>query len=155
MFHYDKDSTDQYGIDHAQGFLFCKVSTNPLMNKFGFNVLSKLHTFWNMKSFRVDKDTDIAAYVCHVTILHDSTRVYRFSKELLALIETLVAFSPYYVANDPNAAGPIDTTTMRHEYLSITYDALHGFIIDGLREWYRQWPPDPEFDLDGAQEDVV
>ena len=108
MFHYDKDSTDHYGIDHAQGVLFRKVSTNPLMNEFGFYVLSKLHTFQNMKSFRVDQDTDIAAYVRHVTILHDSTRVYRFSKELLALLETLVAFSPYYVANDPNAAGPID-----------------------------------------------
>jgi hypothetical protein len=56
----------------------------------------------------IDYDTDIEAYVRHLTILHDSTRVYRFSKELLALIENLVAFSPYYVANDPNAAGPID-----------------------------------------------
>ncbi len=79
------------------------------MNELGFYVLSKLHTFQNMKSFRVDKDTDIAAYVRHVTFLHDCTRVYRFSKELLALLETLVAFSPYYVANDPIAAGPIDT----------------------------------------------
>jgi hypothetical protein len=78
MFHYDKESADQYGIDHAQDFLFRKVSTNPLMNEFGFYVLSKLHTFQNMKSFRVDKDTDISAYVRHVTILHDSTRVYCF-----------------------------------------------------------------------------
>jgi hypothetical protein len=97
MFHYDKDSADQDGIDHAQGVLFSKVSTNPMMNEFGFYVLSKLYTFQNMKSFRVDKDTDIAVYVRHVTILHDSTRVYRFSKNLLALIETLLAFSTYYV----------------------------------------------------------
>ena len=78
MFHYNKDSADHYGINHAQGVLFRKVSTNPLMNEFGFYVLSKLHTFQNMKSFRVDKDTDISAYVRHVTILHDSTRVYCF-----------------------------------------------------------------------------
>ena len=149
MFHYDKDSADRYGIDHAQGVLFRKVSTNPLMNGFGFYVLSRLHTFQNMKSFRVDKDTDIATYVRHVTILHDSTRVYRFSKELLALLETLVAFSPYYVANESNAAGPIDIyyNEALNEYASITYDVLHGFIIEGLQEWYQKWPPNPEFDL--------
>ncbi len=52
----------------------------------GFYVLSKLHTFQNMKSFRVDKDTDIAAYVRqlrHATILHDSTSVYRHAISLL------------------------------------------------------------------------
>ncbi len=91
-----------------------------------------------MKSFkfRVDKDTDIEAYVCHLTIFHDSTRVYRFSKELLALIETLVALSPYYVANDPNAAGPIDIyySEAPNEYASmITNDVLHGFIIEGFK----------------------
>jgi hypothetical protein len=38
--------------------------------------------------------------------------VYRFSKEILAflktLTKTLMAFCPYYVGNDPNAAGPMD-----------------------------------------------
>ncbi len=29
-------------------------------------------------------------------------------------------------------------------YVLITYDALHGFIIDGLREWYEKWPPNPK-----------
>ncbi len=87
------------------------------MNEFGFYVLSKLHTFQNMKSFRVDKDTDIAAYVRHVAILHDSTRVYLFSKELLALIETLVALSPYYrsttLPTTPTLLVPWISTTMR------------------------------------------
>ncbi len=90
-----------------------------------------------MKSFkfRVDKDTDIEAYVCHLTILHDSTRVYRFPEKLLALIETLVTLSPYYVANDPNAAGPIDIyySEALNEYASIIYDVLHGFIIEGFK----------------------
>jgi hypothetical protein len=80
-----------------------------------------------------------------------------FSKELLALIETLIAFSPYYVANGPNAAGPIDTyyNEALNEYASINYDVLHGFIIDGLGKWYRQWQPVPDFDLEGAEEDAV
>jgi hypothetical protein len=34
--------------------------------------------------------------------------VYRFSKELLAFLQTLVAFCPYYIANDPNAVGTMD-----------------------------------------------
>ncbi len=69
------------------------------------------------------------------------------------MLETLVAFSPYYVANDPHAAGPIDINA----YASITYDVLHGFIMDGLQEWYQKWPPAQEFqvDLDGAEEDAV
>ncbi len=83
------------------------------------------------------------------------------------MLEILVAFSPYYVAKDPeaaapssdsgNAAGPIDTyyNESLNEYSATTYDDLHGFIIDGLREWYREWQPDAEFDLDGAEEDAV
>ena len=51
---------------------------------------------------------DIPAYVRHSTEPLDGTRVYRFSKELLAFLETMVAFSPYHVANNPNAAGPAD-----------------------------------------------
>ena len=68
-----------------------------------------------------------------------------------------MAFSPYYVVIDPNAAGPIDTyyNEAIKEFASTAYDALHGFIIDGLREWYRKWPPDPEFHLDGAEEDAI
>jgi hypothetical protein len=54
------------------------------------------------------RDTDIDAYVCHAKLLHDCTRAYRFSKELLAFLQTLVAFCPYYVGNDPNTAGPMD-----------------------------------------------
>jgi hypothetical protein len=32
--------------------------------------------------------------------------VYRFSRKLFAFLETMVAFSPFHVANNPNAAGP-------------------------------------------------
>jgi hypothetical protein len=44
------------------------------------------------KSFLVDDTTEIDAYVCHATLLHDGTRVYRFSKEILAFLKTLMAF---------------------------------------------------------------
>jgi hypothetical protein len=35
--------------------------------------------------------------------------VHRFSEELLAFVETLVDFSPYYRGNDPRASGAMDT----------------------------------------------
>ena len=77
---------------------------NPLINAFGIYVLTRLPTFQNMKSLRIDAATDIPDYVRHSTELLDGTRVYRFSRELLAYLETMVAFSPYHVANNPNAA---------------------------------------------------
>jgi hypothetical protein len=40
-------------------------------------------------------------YVTHSRTLHDGTIVHRFSKELLAYLNTLVAFCPYYRADDP------------------------------------------------------
>jgi hypothetical protein len=65
------------------------VDNNPLMNDFGSYVLSKLQTFQNMKSFRVHKDDkDLAEYVDHSTSIYYGTVAYRFSKELLATLET-------------------------------------------------------------------
>ena len=98
-----------YGINHADGHLFRKISENPLINEFGAYILSKLHKFQKMKCFQVHEDTDIADYACHRTTLHDGTVVHSFSKELLAFIETLVAFSPYYRGNDPSASCTMDT----------------------------------------------
>ncbi len=58
-------------------------------------VLSRLYTFQNLReAFLVKADTDIAEYVRHSTELLDGNRVYRFSRELLACLETMVAFSP-------------------------------------------------------------
>ncbi len=54
-------------------------------------------------------ETDIDEFVRHAMLLHDGTRVYSFSKEMLAFLQTLVAFCPYYVDNDQNTAGPIDS----------------------------------------------
>jgi hypothetical protein len=49
MFHYKHESFE-YGIQHAEGHLFGKVGENPLINEFGFYVISRLHTqaFQNM-----------------------------------------------------------------------------------------------------------
>ena len=136
MFHYDCESS-VYGIRHAGGHMFRKVPENPLINEFGAYIISKLHKFQNMKSYMVHEDTVIADYVRHHTTLHDGTVVHRFSKELLAFLETLVAFSPYYRANDPRAAGAMDnyyTDTLK-DYGGISYDDLHTFLTDELTDW--------------------
>jgi hypothetical protein len=155
MFHYKHESVE-YGIQHAEGHLFLKAGENPLIKEFGFYVISRLHTFQNMhESFQVDDKTDIDAFICHATLLHEGTRVYSFSKELLAslqtgqtlaFLQTLVAFSPYYVANDPNAAGPMDSCYAEalRDYAAVTYEALHRYLIEGLRCWYEKFLPSEE-----------
>jgi hypothetical protein len=89
------------------------------------------------ESFQVDDETDIDTFVRHEfkLLLHDGFCVYRFSKELLAFLQTLVAFCPYYVANDPNAAGPMDSyyAEALRDYAAVTYEALHSYLIEGLR----------------------
>ena len=76
--------------------------------------------------------------------------VHRFSKELLAFLETLVAFSPYYRANDPRAAGAMDnyyTDTLK-DYGNISYDTPHNCLIDELTDWYQRFPPAKTVDSD-------
>ena len=142
MFHYNPEA-EEYGIDHKGGVLFRKVPDNPLMNDFGFYVLSKLHKFQNMKSFLVNKNTDLAEYIRYCTTLHDGTVVYRFSKELLATLETLVAFCPYYAANDHNAAAPMDNyyAETLADLKPLRYDDIHTYLEEGLREWYDRFKP--------------
>jgi hypothetical protein len=98
-------------------------------------VLSRLYTFQNLReAFLVKADTDIAEYVHHSTELLDGNRVYRFSRELLACLETMVAFSPYHVAIDPFVAVPIETYNDEAlaRYKKVPYDMLHEYITEGL-----------------------
>jgi hypothetical protein len=89
-------------------------------------------------------------------LLLDGTRVYRFSKELLAFLQTLLAFCLYYVANDPNAAGPTDNyyaealrdytavISLLLDQVAMESEALHCYLIEGLRYWYELYPPSQE-----------
>ena len=69
--------------------------------------------------------------------------MYRFSKEMLAFIQTLVAFCPYCIANEPNTAGPMDNyyTEALLDYEAVTYEAFHSYLIEGLDYWYELFPP--------------
>jgi hypothetical protein len=59
-------------------------------------------------------------YVTHSRTLHDGTIFHSFSKELLAYLETLVAFCPYYRADDPR----LIVTTHINKYF---YSALKKY----------------------------
>ena len=100
----------EYGLENKNKdiVLFKTINTNPLFNDFGIYMLDQLHTFQNMQSYAVDSSTIMEAFVKKKTTLHDGTVIYRFSKELLAYIETLVAFSQHHQADDPCTAGALD-----------------------------------------------
>ena len=105
-------------------------------------MLSELPKMQNTRSFAVNKDTDIDEIVHDKIKLHDGTVIHRFFKELLACLKTL-AFSPFYKANDPRAAGPMDTyyTDALQAYSAVSYDRFHAKLANGMKAWYTQFPP--------------
>ena len=158
MFHFDKDmkehATAPYGI--KEDVMYRDVNDNPLINDFGMYVLSRLYTFHNMReAFHVKADTDIAEYVRHRLL--DGNRVYRFSRELLAYLETLVAFCPYHVANDPYAAAPMDSyydeALKRYRDQKVPYDTLHEYLTQGLSEWYARFKPNAANDMEEERDE--
>jgi hypothetical protein len=60
------------------------------------------------EEYAVSPGFNVVEYVTHSKTLHDGKIVYCFSKELLAYLETLVAFSQYYRADDPRVTEHID-----------------------------------------------
>ena len=123
MTHY-KAGSKEYGLDHKDKVLFKKLDSNPLFNDLGIYMHDRLHTFQNMQGYAVDATTKIDEYVREKTTLHDGTVIYRFSKELLAYIETLIAFCPYYRQDDPRTAGALDEfyNAALQDYAAIKYE---------------------------------
>ena len=79
---------------------------NPLLNDFGCYILDRLYKVQNMQEYALppvcDTDhVDIDKYVSCSKTLEDGTTIYRFSKELLAFLKTLVAFSTMLMTLDP------------------------------------------------------
>jgi hypothetical protein len=65
-----------------------------------------------------------------------------FQKELLAYLKTLVAFSPYYYADDPRSAGNIDKyyKSALELYKDIEYEQFHEYLAGSLKRWYENHP---------------
>jgi hypothetical protein len=96
-----------------------------------------------MQDYAVSPSFDVAANVSHSTTLHGGTIIYRFSRELLAYLETLVAFSPYCHEDDPRSAAHIDKhfKSALTNYKDISYEQLHEYLTELLTEWYEENPP--------------
>ncbi len=78
-------------------------------------------------------------YVSNCKVLHDGIVVHHFSKELLAFLETLVAFSPYYRANNPRASGAMEVyynKTLR-DYVLVSYQDIHSCLVEELTICYK------------------
>jgi hypothetical protein len=82
---------------------------NTLLNDVFFYVLHHLPRLQNMHEYSVDIGQDIEAFVKRKYPQLEGPPsvppVFFFSKNLLAYLETLVAFSPYYRADDARMAG--------------------------------------------------
>jgi hypothetical protein len=46
----------------------------------------------------------------------------------------------------PNCAGPMDNyyAEALRDYAAVNYEALHSYLIEGLRYWYELFPPSQE-----------
>ena len=114
----------------------------------------------------------ISKRLCNVNIrnskfLHRSPSVPHvnfFSKNLLGYLETLVAFCPYYRADDARMAGKMEAFYQEavNRYKAYTDDKLHDYITKKLTAWcdlYRPKPPSTQSadkeDIDGEVGDVV
>ena len=93
--------------------LYTDDKHNTLLNDVFFYVLHHLPKLQNMHDYRVDADTDITDFVNRKFVELEGpphvAHVHFFSKNLLAYLETLVAFCPYYMAADPRMAGKMET----------------------------------------------
>ncbi len=75
----------------------------------------------------------------------------------VSLPELFVIQTVTLTCHDPIAAGPWTTTTRCpqgvRDYAAVTYEALHSYLIEGLRYSYELFPPSQEggwADLDEA-----
>ena len=110
MFHYKKGAAYNTSADSA--VLYQDVASNTLLNDVFCYFVHNLPKFQNMHPYRITPGTDIAS---HVGTTYPALpgppavpETYLFSKELVAYLETLIAFSCYYRADDSRMAGKMD-----------------------------------------------
>ena len=68
---------------------------------------------------------------------------YMVSKELVAYLETLVAFTPYYRADDPRMSGKMEMfyTKALKRYQAFPYKDFHKYISKKLIAFYDRFEP--------------
>ena len=132
-------------------------------------MLHHLPKLQNMHDYRVDANTDITDFVNSKFVELEGpphvAHVHFFSKNLLAYLETLVAFCPYYKEADPRMAGKMETffqqAVKRYEHFKS--NQLNEYIARKLNAWCKQYrpkqastaPAQDEEDIEGEEGDVV
>jgi hypothetical protein len=141
------DGASTYGLKNNGMMLYKEADDNPLLNYFGCYILDRVHKVQNMQEYSLppvctSDQVDIDKYVSYSKTLEDETSIYRFSKELLAYLKTLVAFSPCYYADDPRSTGNIDKNykSALELYKDIEYEQFHEYLEGSLKMWYENHP---------------
>ena len=133
---------------------------NTLLNDVFFYVLHHLPRLQNMHEYSVDAGQDIEAFVKRKYPQLEGPPsvppVFFFSKNLLAYLETLVAFSPYYRADDARMAGKMEAFYQEaiNRYKAYTDDKLHGYITGKLTKWCDLYRPKPPSTQSADKEDI-
>ena len=144
MFHYKKGSAYKTSADSA--VLYQDVASNTLLNDVFCYFVHNLPKFQNMHPYRITPGTDIAE---HVGTTYPALpgppavpETYLFSKELVAYLETLIAFSCYYRADDSRMAGKMEQfyTQALTRYKGFKYPDFHAYIARKMTAWYKQFP---------------
>ena len=104
-----------------KGLTYSTAPANTLLNHEVFcYFVHHLPKFQNMHPYRITSATDIPALVGTtypaLTGPPAVPETYLFSKELVAYLETLIAFSCYYRADDSRMAGKMDILYRRLIY---------------------------------------
>ena len=102
MFHYKTGLA--YSVKNNLLQLYHDVENNTLLNDFFFYLLHNLPSLQNMHEYRTNAETDYREYVRrkYPALVGPPAvpETYFVSKQLVAYLETLIAFSPYYRADD-------------------------------------------------------
>ncbi len=118
--------------------LYADDSNNTLLNDVFFYVLHHLPRLQNMHEYSVAAGADIEAFVqCKYPQLEGPPSVPPvnfFSRNLLGYLETLVAFCPYYRADDARMAGKMEAFYQQAVqcYKDYTDKQLHQYITRKL-----------------------
>ena len=141
LFHFRNDLA--YSVVKEGLQLYHDVPENTLLNDVFFYVMYHLTSFQNMHEYQVTSETEIFEFVhasrpaIPTTIIPET---FRFSKQLVAYVETLVAFSPYYVAGDPRTQGRVDNFYHRalERYKDFPYKEFHKYIARKMAAFYKR-----------------
>ena len=160
MFHYKRGMAYKTTADSTS--LYADAPANTLLNDMFCYFVHHLPKFQNMHPYRIAADT---ASVKHVATTYPALpgppavpETYLFSKEMVAYLETLIAFCCYYRADDGRMSGRMEQFYMEAlaRYKPFKYPDWFEYIARKMTDWYKVFPLAPAkavVDVDVEPED--